>query len=298
MPATKSESKTPNAQTDKLEWAMRRLHDLPTIPSTLLQIWQLVDDPSSSAGDLERVITMDQALSAKLIRLVNSPYHGLREPVNATRQAITLLGFKTVKNLSVCASVVSACIPGKQEKGELDLSSLWRHAICTGVAADLIAGSTGAAEPGDAFTAGILHDIGKFALNVVMTREYGRAVHHAHDKNISIREAERDVIGIDHTQAGEELARQWGFPALLTDAIAHHHDPLPADGDLNLVEIVARANRLARHLRIGSSGDPLRVHASNETWLRIDVDEASRDFFLQTIESRVSEAQELMSLVC
>ncbi len=284
----------PDAPAARLEWAMRRLNDLPTIPNTLLQIWQIADDPNSSAADLERVITLDQALNAKIIRLVNSPYHGIPETVTSCRRAITLLGFKTVKNLSVCVSVVTACIPAGRNRGGLDLAGLWRHAIATGMAAEALAPARGV-DPGEAFTAGVLHDIGKFALNLVMPDVYATAVEHAVTEGVTIREAEQREIGVDHTVSGRELATRWGFPEALVDAVARHHDDPSELGPL--AATVALANAIARGLRVGSSGDACTLEPDASTWDAAGVAEAERDAFVEALRARIDEAAELLALV-
>lgn len=295
MPAAPTDKKSQPGGA-KLEHAIARLADLPTTPSTLLKIWQLVDSPDSSASDLERVIVTDQALSAKIIRLVNSPYHGLRDPVTSCKQAVTLLGFKTVKNLSVCVSVVSACIPGRDRTGELDLLALWRHSIATGVCASEIASRAGRVDPETAFTAGVLHDIGKFALSLVMKSEYGDAVRCAHERGVDIRSAEQEVLGVDHCLAGDELAKRWGFPDELREVLAGHHEAMPQSGDLELVEVVARANDVAREIREGSSGDPVQTTVAADTWKRIAVDVGEREEFLLALEARIAKARDMMNL--
>ncbi len=295
MTTATTDKPRPDAPQARLEWAMRRLNDLPTIPNTLLRIWQIVDDPDSSAADLERVITLDQALNAKIIRLVNSPYHGIPEKVTSCRRAITLLGFKTVKNLSVCVSVVTACIPARRSHSGLDLGGLWRHAIAVGFAAEAIARRRGD-EAGEAFTAGVLHDIGKFALNLVMPDAYAAAVTRARAEGATIREAEMAETGVDHTIAGRELASRWGFPEPLVDAVARHHEDL-AEVESALVATVAAANAIARQMRIGTSGDAAVVEPDAAVWDVARVAPDDRDAFRDELRSRIEGAAELLSLV-
>lgn len=297
MPATKTDGSEP-AGKDKLEHAVSRLSDLPTIPNTLLRIWQLVDDPDSSASDLERVITMDQALSAKIIRLVNSPYYGVRDPVTSCRQAITLLGFDTVKNLSVCVCVVSACLPDGQVNKEFDLRELWKHSIAVGVTAEAIANRAGIDDPDAAFTAGVLHDVGKLVMNLTLSREYGQALARARKDGVFLREAESVMFGADHQYFGSFLARMWGFPAPLIDVIGKHHTPSPGPGGkATLVEVVSIANTVARMLGVGSSGDAVEVTSAADDLAGIGFTADEADRFVDEIRARVDDAGDMLNLM-
>lgn len=296
MPATKTDGKA-TTRKDRYEHAVSRLSDLPTIPNTLLRIWQLVDDPDSSASDLEKVITMDQALTAKILRLVNSPYYGIREPVTGCRQAIMLLGFDTVKNLSICVSVVSACLPDEPTNPELDLRELWKHSITTGVVADQIAAHAQVGNPDAAFTAGVLHDIGKFVMNIALRHDYGDVIALARNEGLFLREAEDSLVGANHQYFGAFLARMWGFPAQLVEAIEKHHEESRADGPLGVVEIVSLANRVARMLKVGSSGDTRSLELSPDTFATIQLEGDDADRFLSDVHQRVEDARDMMNLV-
>ncbi len=296
MPATKTDG-AKTSRKEKFELAIARLSDLPTIPNTLLRIWQLVDDPDSSASDLEKVIAMDQALTAKIIRLVNSPYYGLRTEVTSARQAVTMLGFDTVKNLSICVSVVSACIPDDGSKPELNLDDLWQHSVATGVIAQLIACRTGLRDPDTAFTAGVLHDIGKFVMNLTLRSEYGEAIGYARSKGLYLHEAETATFNADHQYFGSCLATMWGFPDILTGVIKTHHGDLDPDNEFDIRDAVHLADRAARILQIGSPGDNRTVSLEPDTFNGIGLDGDAAADFLEEARTRVDEARDILNLL-
>jgi putative nucleotidyltransferase with HDIG domain len=229
--------------------------------------------------------------------LVNSPYYGIREEVTGCRQAITLLGFDTVKNLSVCVSVVSACLPDETVNPELDLRELWKHSITTGVIADQIAARAQVENPDAAFTAGVLHDIGKFVMNIALRKDYGDVIALARNEGLFLREAEDSLVGANHQYFGAFLARMWGFPAQLVEAIEKHHDESRTGAPLGVVETVSMANRVARMLKVGSSGDTRSLELGPDTFaiLRLAGEEADR--FLSEVRGRVEDARDMMNLV-
>lgn len=296
MPATRTDHNE-STRKERFELAIARLSDLPTVPNTLLRIWQLVDDPDSSAADLEKVITVDQSLTAKIIRLVNSPYYGLRAEVTSARQAVTLLGFDTVKNLSICVSVVSACLPDRNENPELRLDDLWKHSVATGVLAQKIARQAGFDDPDTAFTAGVLHDIGKFVMNLTLRGDYGEAIRLARNRGIFLHEAETATFDADHQYFGGCLASMWGFPGVLTDVIRTHHAPPDPDGEPDAVHAVRLANTAARILGVGSSGNANPPQAGPETFAGIGVAGDRTSQFLDEGRALVEEAQDILNLL-
>jgi putative nucleotidyltransferase with HDIG domain len=240
---------------------------------------------------------MDQALTAKIIRLVNSPYYGLRAEVTSARQAVTMLGFDTVKNLSICVSVVSACIPENDIKSGLNLDDLWQHSIATGVIAQLIAVRAGLRDPDTAFTAGVLHDIGKFVMNLTLRSDYGEAIEYAGSKGVYLHEAEKAMFDADHQYFGSCLATMWGFPEILTDVIkTHHGDPVPG-GEFCIRDAVHLADRTARILRIGSPGDNRSESLEPDTFNGIGLDGDAAAEFLEEARTRVDEARDILNLL-
>ncbi len=235
----------------KVEQLLRLIDDLPTVPETLIRIWQIVDDPDSTCEALADVVRLDAPLCAKILRLANSPYYTVgNQAIADTRTAISILGFETIKQLAICVSVATNLVrEGSRRQGGLDYRALWRHSVAAGVVAKRFAVLTGDPNPEEAFTAGLLHDLGKFALLCAMPGPYAEVVEKRRRDGRTLVELEREAFGFDHAQAGAEFGRAWRFPGLLVEAARRHHDrfsgPSPDERIERMVRLTALAERLA-----------------------------------------------------
>jgi HD-like signal output (HDOD) protein len=166
------------------------IDELPPLPSVAARVMNMADDDRTSALDLAQVLSTDQALTAKLIRISNSAYYGFARRVSTVREAVLVLGFKQVRQMAVGASVMNAFKGSKLSDG-FDLDLFWGHSIAVAVAAETLAKKTRVAKPEDAFTAGILHDIGRLVLRQVMPVEFANAVGMARAGQMSLHAAKR-----------------------------------------------------------------------------------------------------------
>jgi putative nucleotidyltransferase with HDIG domain len=223
---------SPAVANPELDSLLASFQDLPTIPEVLARIWQLVDDPRSSARDLEQVVSLEPPLAAKVLRLANSPYYGGRGRVKDVQMAITALGFDTLRNLAVCLSVASGLVQREARQNVMDQRELWRHSVGCAVVARRLARELDVLEPADAeelFTAGLLHDIGMFVVALGRPRAYAEVVRVGLEEGFDQTRAEREVLGFDHAEVGCAFAQRWHFPFRLQDLIANHHSPAVGD---------------------------------------------------------------------
>jgi len=197
---------------------------LPTIPHVAAALIRVADQPRASASDVRDVISTDQALVTKLLRVVNSPMYGMRKRVTTLTHAVAMLGFEAVKNLALAASF-SEVLGQSAEGYGLDPGRLWMHSIAAGCAARLAAERTGYAQPEEAFVAGVIHDVGKLAASVHIQGMYSEILAKASRGNRAFNAVEREAMGFDHAQAGEAVALSWGLPEPLSQCIRWHHEP-------------------------------------------------------------------------
>jgi len=169
--------------------------NLPTIPTVLARILQLVDAESASGKELIKVIENDQALTGKMLRLANSAFFGQTRKVATIPRAVVLLGFSSVRNLALCVKVWDALGTGIARNR---LDELWAHAVTVAVAAKAIAAKLRAGDPDEAFTAGLLHDVGRLVLAMRFREEYWRAVGGASEAE-AVERTEALEFGVDHT---------------------------------------------------------------------------------------------------
>jgi len=237
--------------TPAIEDALDRIRNLPTLPAVLGKILSTAADPDASAIDLGRHIAADLSLSATLLKLVNSSYYGFYRQIKSVTQAIVVLGFLEVRNLTLTATAFNAFepIPSKYDREQL-----WRHSLATAIAADRIARLTGRDQNG-CFEAALLHDLGKVALDWLFPVEFRNAAVEAERKKIAIGEAEQAVFGMTHATVGGHLAEHWNLPESVVDAIRFHHQPDAARADVELTRMVAAANSLTYRAGLGESSN-------------------------------------------
>lgn len=214
------------------------LHRLPLQPSAAMRVlWALADD-DASAAELARLVEVDPALSTRIMQLANSPYYGVSGRVSSAAQAIMLLGFTMVRALAVSA----ACgLFVDRRRGVPD--GFWSHAAAAAVGAAVVAERT-EAPVSDAFSAGLLHDLGTALIYRLLGDDYLELVAAADAAGRPLAEAERAEYGISHAWAGSMALEAWKFPAAFVEAVGGHHDNL-ADP---LSRAVAAGDALAVHL--------------------------------------------------
>lgn len=202
-----------------IETLLDEVVTLPSLPTTVTRVTELINDPSSNLSDVANVIQTDPALALKTLRLVNSAYYGMGQRVDTVDHAVTMLGIKVIRNLAYTAAVFETFQRGSSE--------LLHHSVTTGIAMrSLIDHSAckGMIDPDEAFVYGLLHDVGKILIYEFLPKEAESATLMSHARKLPIFEAEREVIGVDHAELGSRLIEKWGLPAELAAAIAGHHD--------------------------------------------------------------------------
>lgn len=226
---------------------LNRIDELPPLPAVAARVMGMADDDKTSALDLAQVLSTDQALTAKLIKISNSAYYGFARKVSTVREAVVVLGFKQVRQVAVGASVLNSFKKTSVSDDVFDLDLFWGHSIAVAVAAEGIAKKTRACRPEDAFTAGVLHDIGRVVLKMTMPDQFREAVIEARAGYQGLHDAEIEYTGFDHSDVGKALGELWKFPQHLTDAVACHHDTNLTPQRNGLAGCVAQADRLALH---------------------------------------------------
>lgn len=211
-------------QTDRLEELISSTVTIPTIPAALAEIQRIVGDPDGSAAEAATAISKDPAIASKVLRLANSSIYALRVPVSDIQHAVCILGLKILKNLVVHATVLDSF----NDRGNSALSAPWLfdHSLKTARAARSLCGLIGQAtiDVEEAYTAGLLHDIGKILLMEAESAKYLRAVALSRLKQIPLHQSEQQIFGFTHADVGSMLAARWNMSPLLCEAIGRHHE--------------------------------------------------------------------------
>lgn len=247
--------------------------DLPSIPETLIEILKVLDDPGSGPSDLAEVVRLDAPLMAKVLRLANSPYYSARGDITDINRCVSVLGYRTVRQVAICVSVATTLVSAvAKTRGRLDYRELWRHSVVTGAIAKYLGRMTGYPDPEEAFTAGLLHDIGKFVLEIHAPEAYDRVIESRSACGRSLVDLEEETFGFSHAAIGVAFGEAWRFPEIICRTFGEHHVPTTADParqrDDQAVALVALANYLANTIEPPRSdlgfdprlADPVALH--------------------------------------
>lgn len=229
---------------------------MPSLPTSVAKVMEICNNPKTSPTDLDKVISLDPVLMGKVLKLINSAYYGLPNQVTSLVRAIIMLGVNTVKNLALSTAILDK-LADKSGFRALNMEGFWRHSLCVGVVAKLIAKKKGveAQRLDEYFAAGLLHDIGKIPLNNALSDDYVRAMGLADRERIAIRLAEKRDLGVDHSEAGAMIAEAWHLDGPIADAIRFHHETEGYAGpNESIVLAVAVADYYASREGIGFSG--------------------------------------------
>lgn len=245
-----------------LEQLTRQVSDLPALPAIVHDLLKNVKPEEADINVVARKVSLDQALSAKTLRFANSPMYGLQARVTTIQQAITMIGVDSVRQVALASALKSHFPPG--ECAGVDFVALWRHAIAAAVCARALAWHLHVNQD-YAFTAGLLHDIGRLMLATHFRKQYEAVAAYRQAHDCPWLDAERAVIGIDHAIAGEMLAEHWKFSDSIRHAIAGHHHPENQKVH-SLASIVHVANAIVHALDLSGIEDDQVPPVSQTAW--------------------------------
>jgi putative nucleotidyltransferase with HDIG domain len=209
------------------------------IPQIALRIIRMIQDQSQSMADVAREIRQDQVVSGRVIRLSNSALFNMKVEPESIDRAVVMLGEKRFLRLAVSAAL-EGFFP---EQGySLCKGGLYKHALGAAMTAERVARMTKCVSEGVAYTAGLLHDIGKVVLDQFVAPAWPLFYRRTQEDGTGLIEVEQEVIGVNHCELGGRLGEQWSFPATLTDAIRHHHQPEKAAVNSELTHVVYLAD--------------------------------------------------------
>ncbi len=264
-----------------LEEVTENLKDLPTLPAIVMEILNTLDNEDIDTAELAHKVTQDLALTAKTLRYANSPFYSTLIKVTTIQQAISLMGFDTVRQL-VLSAALSGCFPENNCKG-FDHKAFWRHSNAVAFTSKLIARRMNFNED-VAFTAGLLHDIGLLALVSLYPRQFEEVLSYRKEHLATQYEAEKKILGVDHASVGEALAEEWHFSDVMRHTIAAHHQP-DQPGRGFLPSIVHIADGIAHMLSANASDGSQTISVNVVSWDSLKLDQASLDTLLE--EARI-----------
>jgi len=246
---------TPNGNPltrEEIKRVVRRLETLPALPAVAARLLNLLTAEDADPEEVVDLLETDQAIVMRLLKLVNSSHHGLRSRVTTLSRAVMLLGLPQLRCALLSVTISESLIKELRKRSSEDQLALWKHALTCAVCAELAAEKVRPELKGEAFVAGLLHDVGKLILKECLPEDYRRAEKTASERGIPMVTAEQEMLGLDHPTVGKWLAERWHLPAKLVQPIWLHHHSLDVLNVLEFDEPVHRTLalliRLADHL--------------------------------------------------
>ncbi len=262
----------------KLVDRLGNVSTLRTLPGVVHKICLMVESKESSSAELGRLISKDQVITARVLRLINSSFYGFPNRIATITQSLVLLGFTVMKGILLGISIVDDMKRG--------MTGLWEHSLACSMAAGIIARKIEEPDPEEAQVAGLLHDLGKVVIALEFPEEYAEIQRKVHDGGLSFLEAERAVFGGEsHLDVNGYFCKEWNIPARLSEAITLYSAPPPAGRGARMAAIVGLADTLVQAAGFGFSGDRRVPEILSEDVARLGLDETSmREIVCELIE--------------
>jgi len=246
-----------------LESILKSIEKLPTLPQVAIKALKKLDNPEISVNDVVSIIQYDQAITANVLKIANSAYYGKSRKVRSLSEALVLLGNKQLKEIILTSSVIN--IFQNENKGyQKAKGELWKHAASCAIISKLISKHMGKPELPSLFTAALIHDIGKLALDSYVERYQEQIIALVIEKQYCFTDAEKEMIGMNHAEVGAKIAEMWHFPEEIVTAIRLHHSPEMASDNDEITPIVHLANIITTLLGIGAGVDTFANKGKSE----------------------------------
>lgn len=279
----------------RLDEIVNIANHIPPFPKVAMQVMQMLEDPKVQPKDLAEVIQYDSAITANLLKACNAAYFGLSRKVSSLDEALVLLGQDALKDILI-ASSSARFYKGKVGDGyQLEQGDLWRHSVATAIMARSIAPHFQGVNAGAAFTAGLLHDIGKRFLSSFVASDFKRIMDRTYVDGLSFMEAEREILGMDHAELGGLILRKWNFAEDMIQAVRAHHDPQALSQE-PLTALIAMANTLIISIGIGVGADGLSGTMQGEGLKRFGISTREIDRYMSNLLLEMERAEEMMAL--
>lgn len=225
--------------TKKLLEVVQQTNKLPTLPGVAMKILEAVKNEKSNLTEIADILSNDPSLSAEVLRIINSSFYSLKVKVTTVQHAVNLLGISAVKNLALSFSLIRDYRDGAVN--QFDYSLFWKSSLVGAVACKLITERLIPPFAEDAFFLGLIHNIGILALNQCMPEQYSLVAREVKTSLCSYHAAENRILGLNHMELGEYLAKKWGLPENYYDSIRNHHETDGLRAENSDIEMLSRS---------------------------------------------------------
>jgi len=245
--------------------------EVPTLPIVYQQLFSKMSNPNVSVPQLAEIVSKDQSLAIKILKLVNSAFYGYKKEITTISRAMVILGFRTVRNAALAISVFDY-VSGCAEDDKFPIEDFWKHSLCTASAAKVLGQKVGIKQQEETFVCGLLHDVGKLIMKKYFEDDFNEVVDLAVNEGLSWSAAEQKILAVNHCSLAKAVLRSWNFPPNLVEAVQFHHTLSPGASYPDMVALINLSNHLSYMLDMGSPAssaaaecDPVALRELNTT---------------------------------
>ncbi|MFH1216553.1 MAG: HDOD domain-containing protein [Pseudomonadota bacterium] len=279
----------------RIEEIMALIRQVPPFPKVAARVTELVKNPDVTVHQLAQVIQYDPVITANVLKICNAAYYGLPRKVSSLEDGLVIIGHDILKDIIITSSSAHFYQGAAGAGYELDPGEMWKHSVACGIMARMLVRHIGEVDPASAFTAGILHDIGKCFLSSLVSEDFQRIDAKVEREKCSIVEAEKEIIGIDHAELGGRILEKWEFDQPLIDAVRGHHHP-DALQQAPLTALVALSNSLVISMGIGVGAHGLASELRGDGLSRFSITMEMLQACMADLLAELDLAEELLSL--
>jgi HD-like signal output (HDOD) protein len=269
-----------------------KIKEIPSLPQLYYTIKNEVDDPNSSIVRIGELISADQGLTTRLLRLTNSAVFGFVNKIDTISEAVSLIGLQQVRDLSLCTMVIETF--GSISSDLLDMKGFWKHSLGCGITARALAAYKRLPNIERFFVNGVTHDIGRLMMLTAIPGQMREIFHTAHTKREMVYKVERDKLGYDHGDVGAVLMQMWKLPDMVVESASMHHRPTLSTVFPDEVSIVHIADVITHGMEIGNSGEPNVPPLIDATWRKLGLKPTVLSSMMRDIDRQADEVARIM----
>ncbi|MDC0335629.1 HDOD domain-containing protein [Pseudodesulfovibrio sp.] len=262
-----------------------QVKDLPTLPHVLDEVTKLIENPDTSSEAIAKVISTDQVLSAKVLKMVNSPIYGFPGRISSIQHALVLLGFNVIRGIIISTSVFDMMVQA--------MKGLWEHSLGCATACNIIARRAGFEDPEEYAVAGLLHDLGKVVTAAQLPDLHKQITDNVVAKELTYYQSERDILGFGHDRINAWLGKHWGLPPNIREAMSRHHAPQLAEFYKPMSCVVHVGDFLVRLFEFGNSGDDQTAYLRPEALIELKFKMSDLDRVMDEMADQLLEVSDV-----
>jgi len=272
------------------------IKDIPTLPQIYQELFQMMQNPEASVPAISDLIAQDQALTAKILHLVNSAFYGYHKQIKTISRAVVILGLKAVRNAALAISVFDY-FQGESSTENLDMRKFWEHSIAVATICKVLADNANLTQTEEAFTIGLLHDAGKLVEKRYFPQDFEELCQAAREQHLSWIDGERLLFQVNHATIGKVIFRMWNFPPSVVGAVHLHHSAVETAKYPQLAALVHTADYISYRYDYGSPGAYPPDVCQPAALKLLNLTQGALDGLRERVEQELATSLEILKLL-